>query len=476
MLKRKITVMNTKPFFACSSLMIALVLAGCSVGPDYHGPGKTPQVNQFARLPQSGVNTAPGVARWWETLNDPQLNTLIAMALKNNPDIAIAQARLRQARAALDGQQANEYPKLGADGAALRAKLPDSTGITSNNPLNMYANTFDASWELDIFGGTRRAIESARAQAQASQESLADTHVSIAAEVARNYLELCGQRQQLAVLQQSIALEQQMLTLTQQRYSRGAANDSDVQRLVTQLETTRSQIPSLLNDITNSLDTLAFLAGKTPGELDQQLNNVMQLPTLPAQVNVGDPTTLLRQRPDVREAERKLAASNAEIGEHIADYYPKVNFLGNLGFTSSSTGNLWQRQNLSWMLVPYLQWNILDFGRIKSQVASARAARDEAQANWQKSVLSALRDANGSLSRYGQQRQTVMDLATVTHAADRASQLMQQRYKAGAASLIDYLDTERSRLSAQQNQISAQTQLVTDFVAVQKSLGLGWQS
>ena len=128
------------------------------------------------------------------------------------------------------------------------------------------------------------------------------------------------------------------------------------------------------------------------------------------------------------------------------------------------------------MLVPYLQWNILDFGRIKSQVASARAARDEAQASWQKSVLSALRDANGSLSRYGQQRQTVMDLANVTHSADRASQLMQQRYKAGAASLIDYLDTERSRLSAQQNQISAQTQLVTDFVAVQKSLGLGWQS
>lgn len=468
--------MNKFTVRACLPVLMILTISGCTVGPDYHPPGDAPEAERFARLPSEGVSSAPAISQWWLALNDPLLNSLIKSALENNPDIAAAKARLRQARASLGGESANKYPKLSATGAAIRTRLPDSTGLTANNPLELYSNGFDASWELDMFGGTRRGIEAARAQEQASAASLADTHVSIAAEVAKNYLNLCGERLQLALLQRSIVVQQQMLTLTQQRRERGVASDSDVERLVTQLETTRSQITPLQADISDSLDTLAFLLGKTPGELDKQLSAAKALPSLPSRVNVGDPAQLLRQRPDIRSAERQLAASTAQIGEHVADLFPKVNIFGTLGFSSTGGGPLWQKQNASWTVVPYLQWNFLDFGRVQAQINTARAQRDESEANWRKAVLGALRDANASLSHYGHQRQNLMDLERVTLSAERSSALMRQRYQAGVVSLIDLLDTERSLLSTQQEQINAQTQLTVDYVALQKSLGLGWQA
>ncbi|WAT02786.1 TolC family protein [Rouxiella chamberiensis] len=177
----------------------------------------------------------------------------------------------------------------------------------------------------------------------------------------------------------------------------------------------------------------------------------------------------------MRSAERKLAASTAGIGEHVADLYPKITLRGILGFSSDSGASVYESSNKSWLLVPMLQWNILDFGRIRSQINVAKAERDEAEAQWRKTVLDALRDANGQLSRYGEQRQTLVNYLDVEHAAGRDEKLMQQRYNAGVASLIDVLDTQRSQLDASQKRIQSQTDLAVDYVALQKSLGLGWQ-
>lgn len=271
--------------------------------------------------------------------------------------------------------------------------------------------------------------------------NIADAQVSITAEVARNYLMLAGARQQLALLKRSVEVQQQMLTLTQQRRRQGTASDSDVERLVTQLETTQSQLSPLQADIDAYLDTLAFLVGKTPGELDGMLSNIDTLPQLPSDINVSDPGSLLKRRPDVRSAERQLAAKTAEIGEHKADYFPKINLVGTLGF-STAEGALLEKQNMSWMLIPFLQWNFLDFGRVRAQVDKAQAERDEAEAQWRKTVLDALRDANSSLSRYGHQRQNVVDLYRVSASAQHASSLVQQRYKAGAAN--DRLSGQRT--------------------------------
>ncbi|TKI03354.1 efflux transporter outer membrane subunit [Martelella alba] len=462
-----------KPTLAAAA---ALLLANCSVGPDYAGPPATPSVTRFQRLPDAGVGTQPAQSRWWLAFHDDRLNQLIENALRHNPDLAIATARLKEARATLAGDEAQRYPTLNATGLGARVKLPDSIGLTTDNPMNLYSSSFDASWELDVFGQDRRAAEAGRAQAQASEASLADTQVSVAAEVARDYLRLCGAREQLAFLQHSLQLQQKMLDLVRQRRERGAADDSDVDRLKTQLATLQAQEPSLQADINDNLDQLAFLSGLTPGALDTLLSGAARLPKQPEHVNVGRPVDMLRHRPDIRNAERQLAASTAIVGEHMADLYPKITLRGLLGFSSSDSGQVFRQDNASWMLIPMLQWNILDFGRVRSQIHVAEAQRDQAEAQWRKTVLNGLRDANSSLSRYGQQRRTLANYLAVEDAARHDNVLVGQRYRAGVASLIDLLDTQRAELDAGRNRIQAQTDLALDFVTLQKSLGLGWQS
>ena len=191
---------------------------------------------------------------------------------------------------------------------------------------------------------------------------------------------------------------------------------------------------------------------------------------------VGDPAALLKQRPDIRAAERRLASSNAQIGEHIADYFPKVTLLGDLGFSATDPGHLFRKQNFTWIGAPYLQWNLLDFGRTRGAVRAAEASRDEAEANYQKAVLGALQDANTSLQRYGHQREHVVALTKVQTSATHSATLMDERYRAGVASMIDLLDTQREALAAQQNVIAGQAELIKDYVSLQKSLGLGWQT
>ncbi|MFL6666146.1 MAG: TolC family protein, partial [Burkholderia ambifaria] len=277
--------------------------------------------------------------------------------------------------------------------------------------------------------------------------------------------------------QRTAELQQQMLELTQQRRARGVAADVDIERLTTQVETTRASLIPLDAQVTESLDRLAILTGRAPGALDAALSaSGAPLPTLPGSVPVGDPAVLLKQRPDIRAAERRLASSNAQIGEHIADYFPKVTLLGDLGFSATDPGHLFRKQNFTWVGAPYLQWNILDFGRTRGAIRAAEASRDEAEANYRKAVLGALQDANTALQRYGHQREHVVALTKVQTSATHSATLMDQRYRAGVASIIDLLDTQREALAAQQNVIAGKAELVKDYVSLQKSLGLGWQT
>jgi NodT family efflux transporter outer membrane factor (OMF) lipoprotein len=470
--------------------LATLVLAACTVGPDYHGaPDIAPEAvknGTFVRAPAQGVLATHPPAAWWQALNDPQLNTLIDAALAHNPDVKIAQARLRQARSQLSGQRANELPKVSGAAAALRMRSPDTSifgssdqqGAPASNgraPLNFYTAGFDASWEIDLFGGTRRAIEAASDEADAVHADLSDTQVSLAAEVASAYIDLRDQQERLALAERTAEYQQQMLTLTEQRRARGTAAEVDVERLTTQVDTTRATLVPLQVQIMDSLDQLAVLTGRAPGALDAELVAVAPLPALPSSVVIGDPATMLQQRPDIRAAERRLASSNAQIGEHIADYFPKVSLLGDIGFSASDPGHLLRKQNFSWIGVPYLQWNLFDFGRTLANVDAAKASRDEAEARYEKTVLGALKDANSSLSRYGYQREHVVRLQQVHASAERSALLVRQRYMAGVSTLIDLLDAQRTQFAAQQDVVAAQAELLKDFVSLQKSLGLGWE-
>jgi outer membrane protein TolC len=224
------------------------------------------------------------------------------------------------------------------------------------------------------------------------------------------------------------------------------------------------------------MDQLAVLTGREPGSLDAELHALEPLPTLPATLSVGDPAAMLRRRPDIRAAEFRLASQTAQIGQREADWFPKLSLLGDLGFSATSPGGLVRSDNFLALGVPYLQWNALDFGRTRARVKEAQAGRDEAEANYRSAVLGALRDADDALSRYGHQREYVVKLLAVETSATKASSLTEMRYRAGTSSALDWLDAERTRFSAQQDRVAGEAELIKDFVALQKSLGLGWQS
>ncbi|CAG2133441.1 efflux transporter outer membrane subunit [Cupriavidus plantarum] len=488
----------TRSSFALSKLAVAtaavaavLAAAGCTVGPDYHGApevaGNALAAPAFPHAPVR-TTTAPGVADWWHALNDPQLDGLIATALANSPDIRAAQARVRQARAGLRGRQANLLPTASIDAAMLRTRSPDLSALTSSQsgdggsssggggrgPLTLYIAGFDASWELDLFGGTRRAVQAASAEAEASSEELADAHVQLAADVAQAYVNLREQQASLAHLRASEKLEADILDLTEQRRARGVASQLEVERLLTQLENTRARIAPVEAAIVEASDQLAQLTGRGPGTLDAELTDVKPLPQLPETVAVGDPAALLKSRPDIRAAERRLASRTAQIGSAKADWFPKVSLLGSLGYSAAVPGHLVRKDNATWLTLPRLQWNVLDFGRVAANVDSAEAGRDEAHATYESTVLKALRDADIALSRYGHQRENVVTLRRVEASAERAATLQQQRYRAGTASMLEWLDVERTRVMAQQDRISGDAGLLRDYVSLQKSLGLGW--
>ncbi len=480
------------PASAVSAIAVACaaaLLAACTVGPDYHGAppvaSEAASATTFVRTPAKGiVATSPAPNQWWLALGDPQLDSLIAAAFAHNPDLRAAQARLRASRAQLQQQRAAEMPKISADAATVRMREPDlsslsssgsSAGSSGRGPLSLYTAGFDASWEIDLFGGTRRAIEAANAQSEAVNADLADAQVSLAAEVAQAYVGLRDQQQRLLIAQRTAELQQQSLTLTEQRRAGGTAADVDVERLTTQVENTRSTLTPLAAQVEISLDQLAVLTGKAPGALDAELAQARPLPDLPANVAVGDPAKMLAQRPDIRAAERRLASSNAQIGEHIADFFPKVTLYGDLSYSAADPGHLFRKANATWLGAPYLSWNLFDFGRTLGAVHGAQASRDEAIANYEKAVLGALQDANDGLSRFGYQREHLATLLKVQKSAVRSADLTRQRYRAGTVSLVDLLDTQRAEFSAQQDVIAGQAELLKDYVSLQKSLGLGWQ-
>ncbi|WP_369302949.1 efflux transporter outer membrane subunit [Pseudomonas sp. N2-5-1-1] len=463
-------------------LLTVGLLSACTVGPDYHGaPDVAPKTLAAGHLPHADSASAstPGVAQWWRTLGDAQLNQLVEQALQNSPDIATAQARLKQSRASLSGAQANAMPKVTGDAAMLKLRSPDTSALGGSNgggrgPLSLYLAGFDASWEADLFGGTRRAVEAAQAEADASQAQLADAQVQLAAEIVQAYTDLRDQQARLALVDASVGIENQALDLTQQRRERGVASQLQLEQVLTQAQNTQAQRLPLQAAIVESLDQLGLLCGLEPGELDSQLATAQPLPAIPEAVPVADPAALLKARPDIRIAERKLASSNAQIGEKTADWFPKLSLMGDLSFSAGDPGHLARKDNGTWLILPRITWNALDFGRVAASVKGAEAGRDEALANYKSVVLSALRDADVALARYGHQRQNVLLLRTVESSAVRAADLTRQRYRAGTASTLDWLDAERTRYQAQESRISADAELLKDFASLHKALGLGW--
>jgi NodT family efflux transporter outer membrane factor (OMF) lipoprotein len=470
---------HSRTFLQISPVLAAIALSGCAaVGPDYAGApavaGDALQAKNFVRSAPGTTNNQIPVSAWWTALDDPQLNALIEQALRNSPDLRVAQAKLRQSRASLKQQQAQRLPTVSATAAA--AALQTAPGTDNAQTARLYVAGFDATWEADLFGGTRRAIEAASAEADAVDADLADVQVSLAAEVASEYIELRAQQQRRVLAAQIADLDRQTLALTQQRLERGVASSIEVEQATAQAENSRATLNQIDAAVEAALDQLALLTGQSAGALDGTLATQKPLPTLPLQVAVGDPAAMIQRRPDIRAAERRLASSQAQIGEKTAGYFPKLSFFGDIGFSADSPGHLIRRDSATLIGVPYLTWNVFDFGRTAAAVRGAEAGRDQAIARYESAVLTALHDANTSLSRYGYQRDSVLKLLAQQSATVRSTALTQQRRNAGAASQLEVLDAERTLCNAQQNSVAGQADLLKDFVSLQKSLGLGWRA
>lgn len=457
------------PRMAVLACAVSFVLPGCTVGPDYQGPPAIAAQADVLPRAQGLPSQGPALAHWWLALGDPQLNALVEQALAASPDLDAARARVRQAWAAAGGQRSDRLPKVDASAAGLLR------GSEDTSLSRYYLSGLAASWELDLFGAGRRASEAAQADAEAREAELADVRLQLTAQVAEAYITLRSRQLRVDKSRQALVLEQRLLRLSEERYRGGTVGASDVERLATQARQTEAGLIELQGQVDESLDQLALLCGQLPGSLDRRLVRVEALPRLTTAPALDSPATLLRQRPDIRAAERRLQASNARIGEKRADAFPKVSLFGSLSFVGDSAGDLWHKGNLGWLGVPYLQWNLLDFGRNRYMVEQAQGQYDEAAAQYRASVLGALRDANVALGRFGHERLRVEALRQAESSALRSAELSEQRYRGGTRSALDWLDAERTRNSAEQQRIDGEAQLLASYVTLQKSLGLGWQ-
>ena len=485
------------PLLAVSGLAF-LALAGCALGPDYKGPpavaADAAARGRFVRAADPSLSSAPGVARWWEALGDPALTALVDDALAHSPDIDAAVDRIREARAGLRQKKAAELPSANASATYLHAELPGVglTGSTSaatsssgsagasgansssSSDLDFYNLGLTASWEPDVFGGGRRGVEQARADLGKGYASLADAQVSLAAQTAQAYVTLRGVQQQIRLNAEASALQRQALVLMRQRLAGGTVAAQDVEKLQTQLESTDAQNVPLVAQADEAMNQLAILTGRTPGALDQALSAAAPTPLPPAAVAIGDPAALIAHRPDVREAERTLASSTAAIGVSKAKLFPKVQIIGLLGLGGTEPKDMFDLSQLTALAAPTLNWSILDFGKNLAGLRQSKAQRDEAEAQYRKAVLGALEDAETSLSRFGAYRRQLAGLAVAEAAATRAAALDQQQLQAGTLSRVDALDAERQQLMASLEVEKGKAQLTNSYIAVQKSLGLGW--
>ncbi len=466
---------------AAGASLLAALLAGCTtVGPNYTGaPDATPQAatrGAFIRADGAANATSPA-PRWWESLGDPVLNQLVQQALADSPSIAAANARVAQSRASLAASRTAVLPTINTSFAAPYINVPGNLlgEGSGRDEINAYNLGFDASWEIDLFGGTRRKVEAATARAEAAEAGAADARVTLSAEIARAYVGLRARQAMKGLQQRQVEIDRELSGLARQRFAAGTiaqqpVNAAEAQAFASEADLARSEA-----EIAVLIDQIAVLVGKEPGALDSMLTATAPVPLPPAQVNVGDPAMLLRSRPDIRMAERQLAAANADVGARMADKFPKISFLGLLGLGGQNIGDVLDPGNLVGIALPQLKWNLFDGGRAERQVEVARGARAEAEANYRNAVLRALQDAEGSLARFGGQRVAFGKALDAEARARRNVDLQQQRLAAGRIARAERLDAERQALQLSMATASAKVELATGFIAVEKALGLGWQ-
>jgi multidrug efflux system outer membrane protein len=456
------------------ALAITTALAACAVGPNYKRPEALVAPEFAAAETSVYAGSQDTQVQFWKQFDDETLNQLVSEALTENHDLRIALTHLVEARGARRESMFNLAPTVTATADHQTQLLP---AAQAGFPLRVsyYDAGFDATWELDLFGQVRRGIEARSAQFQAAEAGLRDAQVSVIAEVARTYFELRGEQTQLEVAERNVANQTDTLKLTQARLDAGRGTELDTTRAQSQLSTTLSTIAPLQAAIVRSTHRLSVLTGRTPDALTDLLSPVKALPVLPRIVAISDPATLLRRRPDIRVAERQLAASTALVGVAVADYFPKVTFNGNFTYAAVAPSNLGSSPSRSYVIGPGISWAAFDLGRVQAQVAQAHARNDAALATYEKSVLTALEETENALVTHARARDSLTHVAAAAEASATAARLARTRYEGGYVDFLEVLDAERTQLEAEDRLAQSRTETATSLIAVYKALGGGWE-
>lgn len=508
-------------------------LTGCMVGPNYRSPQvRVPEQFTAATQPAGTqpattepASTQPVVEvdlrRWWETFDDPKLNELIARAIDANLDVRLAEARVREARAQLQFNQAVLFPTVDSSAAYSRNRpsknafsvgsLPrgttsggtggtgtggtgtggtgtggtgtggtgtGGTGATSffsTGTTNLYRAGFDAGWEVDIFGGTRRAIQAARFTLESQVEARRNALVTLLSEVAQNYILLRGFQYELQIVQNNVAAQRDTLNLQRSKFQAGIATDLDVAQSEALLATTEAQMPSLQTQIEQSIHRLGVLLNVGPEALERELSQPAPLPVGPARIPPGLPSDLVRRRPDVQQAERNLGAATANIGVAVAELFPKFNITGSLGLESLALKSFANSSSVFWSIGPQLTWRLFDAGQIWANVHIQDARQQESLIQYQQIVQQSLSDVEDALVAYNQEQARRLSLQHAVEANRRAVSLALQLNSAGVVDFLNVLTSQQALYSSEDQLAISDRAVSTDLVALYKALGGGWE-
>jgi NodT family efflux transporter outer membrane factor (OMF) lipoprotein len=466
-------------------LVMVAALAGCSVGPDYVAPTTSfvPFHNLTAVSTRRTPAPAPPLDRWWTGFDDPTLVTVVQRALDKNLDLAASLARVRQARAVAASAGAQLLPTIDLDASATveHQSLESPFGAVArdfpgfNRDYREYTVGPAASWEIDLFGGLRRGANAARDEAQAAEADQAGTRITVAADAADAYLQIRGYQARLAVAQQQIDTDAQLLTLVQARHQAGQAEGREIAQAEALLRQARATIPPLRIGLEAQLNRLDVLMGVQPGTYARELAKPADIPAVPAIGGNDTPLDVLRRRPDIIAAERRLAESNERIGAAISDYYPKISLSGALGFDSLSINHLFTAKAFQPIGTGAVSWRLFDFGKVDAEVAQAHGAQAEALAQFRQAALKAAEDVENALIALSQTEVHVAELQGEVDSLARARDLSQKAYQAGSITLTDVLDADRQLLTARDELDANRADAAQAAVGIFRALGGGWE-
>ncbi|WP_182418404.1 efflux transporter outer membrane subunit [Bartonella sp. HY038] len=450
-----------------SAVLSLFLLAGCVVGPDYQKPNLSLPASWSKSNNLTPLQPAQ-LANWWYKLNDPLLDQLIDVAIRGNNDVATAKAKIREARASLASSNSTLFPSLNGSSSYNRSR----TGTQSDQ--GAYRGGLDSSWEIDLFGANRRGVEASRYGLDAANEDLRATLVTMIGDVASYYVEVRSLQAKLALTRESVASQQSTAKLTRDKFAAGAVSQLDVSNAEGQTASTEANIPQLESQLASATHRLAVLTGQQPAALNAMMAKRKAIPTPKWPIASGIPADILLNRPDVRVSERQYAAATARIGQKEAARYPSLSLTGNISTSASQIGDLGRNSSIAWAVGPSFSVPIFNGGQRAADVMAAEAQRDQYFIAYRAKILTALEEVENALVALSKDRIRAAKLGQAERSYRQALDLSRNLYTSGNTSFLDLLTAERSHYSAQQSYIDAQASITTDYIALMKALGGGW--